>query len=70
MVDGLPGVLGVNAHRSVVKHFDHEHELVQILNQKIMVDYVLDLIEKKNYVQKEFVQMVKLKFVFFVFFFK
>jgi len=52
MVVGLPGVLGVNVHRSVVKHFDHEHELVQILSQKITVEYVSDLNVKKKHVQK------------------
>jgi hypothetical protein len=52
MVVGLRGVLGVYVHKYVVKHFDHEHELVQILNRKIMVDYVLDQNEKKNHVPK------------------
>ncbi len=52
MVVGLHGVFGVYVRKHVVKHFDHEHELVQILNRKIMEEYVLDLNVKKNYVQK------------------
>jgi hypothetical protein len=52
MVVGLRGVLGVYVHKHVVKHFDHEHEFVQILNRETMEGYALDLTEKKNYVPK------------------
>jgi hypothetical protein len=52
MVVGLHGVFGVYVRKHVVKHFDHGHELVQILNRKIMEEYVLDLNVKKNYVRK------------------
>ena len=52
MVDGHHGVNGVYVQKHVENHFDQEHEHVQILNRKIMEDYVLDLKEKKNHVQK------------------
>jgi hypothetical protein len=52
MVVGLHGVLGVNVHKFVIKHFDHEHDFVQILSLKITVEYVSDLNVKKKHVQK------------------
>jgi hypothetical protein len=52
MVVGLHGILGVYVHKYVANLFDHVHELVTILNRKIMVEYVLDLNVKKNHVQK------------------
>lgn len=52
MAIGLLGLPGVFAHKNVEKRFDQGHELVQILNQRIMVDYVLDLITKKNHALK------------------
>jgi hypothetical protein len=48
---GLHGVNGVYVEKHVENHFDQEFEHVQILNQKIMEDYVLDLKEKKNHVR-------------------
>jgi hypothetical protein len=52
MVVGLHGVNGVYVQKYVENHIDQEHEHVQILNQKIMVGYVLDLNEKKIHVRK------------------
>jgi hypothetical protein len=57
MVVGRHGVLGVVVRIYVVKHFDQEYELVQILNQKIMGEFVLDQNVKKNHVRKLFVQL-------------
>lgn len=58
MVIGHHGVNGVYVRNYVENHFDQEHEHVQILNLKIMEDYVLDRKEKKNHVQKYFVEKI------------
>ncbi len=52
MVIGHHGVNGVYVRKHVENHFDQDDEHVQILNRKIMVDYVLDQNEKKNHVPK------------------
>jgi siroheme synthase (precorrin-2 oxidase/ferrochelatase) len=52
MVDGHHGVNGVHVRRHVANHFDQEVEHVQILNRRIMEDYVLDRKERKKHVRR------------------